>query len=426
MNPTTTTTTTTSHRRRPHRSRRALAAAAVVATATAVVLSGTAAASPSPQSAGEPLQILFGSSGNAETNALIAATERFTEASGIEVEVVPAQDLRQQLTQGFAGGDPPDVFYLSPEEARSFQDSLYPYGSEIEDIDDFYPALVDAYTFDDELYCVAKDFSNLGLVINVDAWEAAGLTDADVPTTWDDLATVSQTLTTDDQVGLVISGEAERVGAFMVQAGGWFVNEDGTEATANSEANVEALTYLQDNLLEGNFQFAAQVEAGWGGEAFGTGRAAMTIEGPWIVGALENDFPDINWMAAELPEGPAGPGTLAFTNCWGVAADGNTDGAVELVQFLLQPEEQQAFTEAFGVNPSRISLEEWNAEAQPEKAGFNDGIDYAQGPVAVAGFASALTDFKSQLEGLASGSIGAAEVLDRMQEVTEEVIADQG
>lgn len=417
-------TRTATPRGRRRRSLAAVIAAASLATA-GVAINATPSAAEAPASGGESLQVMFGSSGDAETNALIAATERFTEETGIAVEVIPAQDLRQQLTQAFAGGEPPDVFYLSPEEARSFQDSLYPYGSEIEDVDDFYPALVDAYTIDEELYCIAKDFSNLGLVINTDAWEAAGLTDDDIPTTWDELAEVSQTLTTGDQVGLVIGGEAERVGAFMVQAGGWFVNEDGTEATATSDGNVEALTYIQDNILNGNFQFAAQVEAGWGGEAFGTGRAAMTIEGPWIVGALENDFPDINWMAAELPEGPAGQGTLTFTNCWGVAAEGNTDGAVDLVKFLLRPEEQQAFTEAFGVNPSRISLEEWNAEAQPEKAGFNAGIEYAQGPVAVPGFASVITDFKAQLEGLASGSVGPAEVLDRLQQVTEEVIADQ-
>ena len=36
-----------------------------------------------------------------------ASAERFTEATGTPVEIIPAQDLVQQLTQGFAGGDPP-------------------------------------------------------------------------------------------------------------------------------------------------------------------------------------------------------------------------------------------------------------------------------------------------------------------------------
>ena len=281
---------------------------------------------------GEGLQVLFGSSGEAETAAIIASAERFTEATGTPVDVIPAQDLRQQLTQAFAGGSPPDVFYLSPEEARTFQDSLFPYGDQIEDIDDFYPALLESYTIDDQLYCVPKDFSNLALVINTTAWEAAGLTDDDIPTTWDELTAISTQLTSGEQTGLVFGGEIERIGAFLRQAGGWIVNEDMTEATAESDEHREALTYVQDNVLAGNFQYAAHVEAGWGGEAFGTGKGAMTIEGPWIVGALQNDFPDVSWQAAELPEGPAGPGTLTFSNCWGIAADGDTANTVELVR----------------------------------------------------------------------------------------------
>jgi multiple sugar transport system substrate-binding protein len=317
------------------------------------------------------------------------------------------------------------VFYLSPEQTRQFQDSLFAYGDQIEDVDDFYPALIEAYTVDDTLYCLPKDFSNLALVINTDAWEAAGLTDADIPTTWDELAQVAETLTTDEQAGLVYTGEADRVGAFMVQAGGWFTNEDQTEATANSPENEEALAFLQENLTAGTFQHAADVEAGWGGEAFGTGKGAMTVEGPWIVGAISADYPDVNWAAAELPEGPAGKGTLTFSNCWGVAAAGDTENAVELVQHFTSPEEQQAFTEGFGVNPSRISLEEWNADAQPEKAAFNAGVEYAKAPPSLPGFASVKTDFMSQLESLASGAATPAEVLERLQQTTEEVIADQ-
>ena len=151
----------------------------------------------------------------------------------------------------------------------------------------------------------------------------------------------------------------------------------------------------------------------------------MTVEGPWIVGALGADWPDVQWQGAELPEGPAGKGTLTFSNCWGVAADGDTEGAVELVKHFTSAEEQQAFTEAFGVSPSRVSLEEWNAEAQPEKAAFNAGVDYAKAPPSLPGFASVKTDFNAQLESLRTGSATPADVLERLQQTTEEVIADQ-
>lgn len=397
------------------------------ALASAIVSPAVSASSP-PGTGAEisgSIQVLFGTSGDAETTALTEAAARFTEQTGVAVEVVPAQDLTQQLTQGFAGGEPPDVFYLAPENAQLFKDSLYPYGDQIDDIDDYYPALTASYTIDDQLYCVPKDFSNLALVVNQEAWDAAGLTDADVPTTWDQLATVSQTLTTDTQAGLVFGGEADRVGAFFVQAGGWYTNDDQTEATANSEEMVSALTYVQENVTAGNFQFAAQVDAGWGGEAFGTGAAAMTIEGPWITGALRNDYPDVSWFAADLPEGPGGPGTLTFSNCWGVAADGNTAAAVEFVKFVSSAEEQQSFSTAFGVIPPRASLAEWYAESQPDNVAFADSIDSARGVVTLPGFAAVKSDFNSELQGLGEGSTSPEDLAERLQETTQEAIEDQ-
>lgn len=91
-----------------------------------------------------------------------------------------------------------------------------------------------------KFYCAPKDFSTLQLVINDKLWKAAGLTEADYPKTWDDLATVGRKLTQGKVKGLTFSPEIQRVGAFLAQGGGGLVT-DG-KATANSKANVEALT----------------------------------------------------------------------------------------------------------------------------------------------------------------------------------------
>lgn len=413
--------------RRTPRTRRTRRGRPVLAALSAALLITTAAACGGGESGGTTsLQVLIGSSGEAETAAVTAAAERFTEDSGIDVEVVPAQDLAQQLTQGFAGGNPPDVFYVDPIQVRQFADSLYPYGAQVDDLDDFQSQLVESYTIDDEVYCVPKDGGALALVINTDAWEAAGLTEDDYPTTWEDLTAVSETLTTGDQVGLAFNADRNVAGTFMLQAGGWFVNDDLTEATADSSENVEALTYMQENLSNGNFQFASQLDAEWGGEAFGTGKAAMTIEGPWIIGSLTNDYPDINWTAVELPEGPGGPGTMQFSNCWGIAADSSdTDAAVQLVEHLTSPEEQQAFAEAFGPTPSRASLQDWFVESQPEATAFTAGVDYSEAPVPLPSFTSVLDDFNSQLPDLASGATTPEEILGRLQ-ANEEAALSEG
>ena len=65
------------------------------------------------------LEVLIASSGDAETAFVTDTAEAWAKESGNTVEVVVAQDLPQQLSQGFAGGNPPDVFYV---DAARFAD----------------------------------------------------------------------------------------------------------------------------------------------------------------------------------------------------------------------------------------------------------------------------------------------------------------
>ncbi|MFO7292428.1 MAG: ABC transporter substrate-binding protein [Actinomycetes bacterium] len=355
---------------------------------------------------GGSMTMLIGSSGDAETNAVQAAVDAWGEESGVSVEVIAANDLTQQLGQGFSGGNPPDIFYMSWDQFQTYAANGYlePYAEELSNADAYYQSLRDTFTYDGTFYCAPKDFSTLGLVINTDAWEEAGLTDDDIPTNWDELAQVAEALTTDSRAGLSFGLEYARIGVFMNQAGGSLVSEDGTTATADSPENLQALEYVQSLVEAGSLRFPSELGAGWAGEAFGQQTAAMVIEGPWINGALANDYPDVNYRVVELPEGPAGPSTFVFTNCWGIPAGSETrDLAVDLVEFLTSDEQQLAFSEAFGVIPSTESAAAVYAEQFPENEAFVAGNDYSVSPIAFAGAAEVIADFNASLEGFATG-----------------------
>src|SRR5699024_103095 len=169
---------------------------------------------------GEGLTVLIGSSGDAETKAVQDAVAAWTEESGTPVEVIPASDLDQQLAQGFASGSPADVFYLSTDALAGYvtNGSLAPYGDDVDTTGDFYPALIEAFTLDGHLYGLPKDVSTLALLINEDLWEAAGLTEEDVPTDWDQLAEVAGRAGSEGVAGLTMSTEYQRIGAFMAAA----------------------------------------------------------------------------------------------------------------------------------------------------------------------------------------------------------------
>lgn len=356
-----------------------------------------------PAEGGADLTILIGSSGDAETNLVNDLVAEWSAESGVNAEVVVASDLNQQLSQGFSSDNPPDLFYLSTDQMAAYAatDSLEPYAESLSNADDFYPNLREAFSYDGQFMCAPKDFSTLALIINEDMWTEAGLTDDDIPTTWEELTAVAEQLTTDDRVGLGYGPEVQRIGVFMAQAGGAFVDEDGTTAVVDSPENAEALQYVKDQMAAGTFSYSSDLGAGWGGEAFGNGLAAMVVEGNWITGAMTNDFPDVNYMVAELPEGPSGNGTIQYTNCWGMAAlSDNIPGATALVEHLTSTESQLAAAEAFGVMPSVVSAaEDWKA-AYPELAAFIDGAEYAINLPSQPGTGDVIGDFNAQLETL--------------------------
>ncbi|WAC67064.1 extracellular solute-binding protein [Agrococcus sp. SL85] len=395
-----------------------VALAGALALVLASCSSGGGAGESAEPETGQALTMLIGSSGEAETAAVQAAADAWGEETGNTVEVIAASDLNQELAQGFAGDQAPDVFYMGWDQFQTYADDgfLEPYAGSLANAGDFYPALVDTFSFDGEFVCAPKDFSTLGLVINTQLWADAGLTDDDIPTTWEELQSVAETLTTGDVTGLSMGAEYARVGTFMAQAGGGLM--DGDAVTANSPENVEALEYVQGLLASGALAWPADLGAGWGGEAFGNQSAAMVIEGPWINGALENDFPDVEFQVAELPAGPAGQGTFTFSNCWGIPEGQDTaETAQDLVAFLTSDEQQLAFSDAFGVIPSTQGAAATYAETYPENAAFVAGAEYAESPVAFKGAADVVSEFNNAITTL--GDADAQAVLDQLQSQLE-------
>ncbi|WP_157245403.1 sugar ABC transporter substrate-binding protein [Nonomuraea typhae] len=401
-----------------------------IPAAAAVLLSATACgsgfddrrAAPKQRTGGPAaLQVLMASSGDAETAAVKQAAAEWAAAGGNTATVTPAQDIHQQLGQALAGSSPPDVFYV---DAARFADyasvgALEPYAGKLSGSQDFYPTLRETFTYNGTFYCAPKDFSTLALIVNDELWKKNGLGPGDIPATWEELAAVTKKIK--GVTPLAFGETRDRLGVFMVAAGGWITSEDGKQATGDSPENLAALEYVKGLLAGKRIQYAKALDAEWGGEAFGKGKAAMTIEGNWIRGAMRADYPDVAYSVHELPAGPKGKGTLSFTNCWGIAArSANKAAAVDFVEAMTRPERQLAFARAFGVMPSRQSAKDAYLKEFPGDAAFVNGAAYAQGPVNVPKMDSVLADFDTGLQQLAAKD--PKEILARLQKNTESAL----
>jgi multiple sugar transport system substrate-binding protein len=409
-------------------------AALVVCAAVTAVTPASALASSAPKLTGKlhgvTLTFMFGSSGAAETTADKTAVAAWAKQSGNKVNVIVASNLTQQLTEAFAGGTPPDVFYGSTTIFESLvkNGDLLASGNLVAPASSFYPALVQAFTYNHTWYCVPKDSSTLALEVNVADWKAAGLTNADLPTTWAKLASDAKAMTKGKVTGLVLSNTLDRLGAFFAENGGSYMNSGDTKFTFDSAQNVAALKWVQDLAKTGALKFSPQVDAGWGGQAIGDGSAAMTVEGNWIIGAMQSTYPKVQYEVLPMPAGPSGKhGTLVFTNCWGIAAQSkNTAAAVSLVKYLSSTAQQIKFANAFGVMPSRpAAAKAWASEHTtmiasgneiPNVAPFVQGDAYSVPQVETLGFPTVQSAFDSQVEGLATGSSNPAQMLSQLQQ----------
>lgn len=338
----------------------------------------TEAASDGASLAGADLSLWGWASSEVEDTQLTALVDQFNTDTGANATFEPQPEYDTALQAALVAGEPPDVFYVDSARLPDLVDSQalapVPDGA-LSDPDDIYPALRDVFTVDGTWYCPPKDFSTLGLIYDPVALADAGV---EVPTTWEELAAAAEALTTDDRVGLSYGAEYARAGAFLFQADADILTSDGTAVAIDSDGAREGLQFLADLHEAGYAKPPADIDTGWGGEAFATGAAAMTIEGNWIVPFLGQNFPELEWEVAEMPQGPNGPGTFAFTVCYGVAADAdNPDQSWALVEYLTNAAGAAAWTSGFQVMPARESVAAaWLAD-NPELEAFVNGADYA-------------------------------------------------
>ncbi len=387
--------------------------------ATIVSLAGTATAQ------GTINLVLWGGvSGQTETDAVNQVVANFNKANpGIQAKFVVQSDMTTNLNKALAAGTPPDVFYVDSNDLANeiASGALTPIGDKIDNVSDFYPSLVAAFTVNGKFYCPPKDFSTLALQINTDMMAAAGIKNP--PTTWDEFAADAKAMTNSNVAGFVENTDVARWLAWLYAAGGSVTDANFTKMTINSPEGLTALKAWTDLFINGYAKKSADVGAGWPGDAFEKGKAAMTAEGNWILGDAKKNAPNLKYISAPLPAGPKGQATMAFTVCYGVAAAGkNIDAATKFVNFLVSPDSMKIVTETLGVMPSRQSLaSEWLAK-YPDQKVYLDGAAYAHRWGFVPGFNAVTDDINKQIDLVEAGSETPADALAEIEKTGNDVL----
>ena len=146
--------------------------------------------------------------------------------------------------------------------------------------------------------------NNLALFYNKDLFRAAGLDPDSPPTTWDELVEYGKKLTKADgsifgfemysQVDETGEGLTWNLQPYLWQAGADFLTDSYSRPGFNNEEGEKALQFIVDLFQKEKVAGLARKDS------FGMGRAAMVVNGPWMIGIWQ-DSVSFEFGTAPIP-----------------------------------------------------------------------------------------------------------------------------
>ena len=337
----------------------------------------------------------------------------------IKYEPIPS-DYATKLQTDIAAGSAADVFYVDSMAAPDFMVNnalldLTGYMSEAGvKVEDFYPGLIGAFQMNGMTYGLPKDWSSLAMIYNSDKVTT-------VPTTWDELRAAGQALA--DEAGeprINIPSDIARYFAFHYAAGATVISDDGSAIQINTPEAATALEFYYGLYRDGLASTPADAGAEWPGDAIAKGYADIVFEGNWVFPFLQSNAPDLKFGIAEMPAGPAGKATLAFTVSFSAYAQTQVpEQSWSLINYLTGPEGMGKWTSLGLAMPARIGLAEAWAAQFPERQPFLTSGEYARGWQVGPGGQAFLGDANAEMQGLFAETQDVATTLTNMQTAAE-------
>lgn len=277
----------------------------VAAASCAVAMVATLAACSGGDEAtqdGDALTVAYWNYGEAAETANKALAAEFSAANdGVEVTLKPiAGDnwgaYYANLATLIAGGERLDLAYTASEGIKFLDENglIVPVNEYLDEEGsaelkaDIAPALLDSFSIEGDIAAVPNGFNNMVIYYNTAAFDAAGVAYPDEDWTWEDFRETATALSADedgdgvtDRYGFAWASNEIFPGIlpWVANAGGNLVNDDVSEATADSAPVVEAVTFL-NGLIEDGIA-AAPSPMGDIFTAFQNGSVAMFGAGRW-------------------------------------------------------------------------------------------------------------------------------------------------
>ncbi|MGX7163866.1 extracellular solute-binding protein [Enterococcus massiliensis] len=261
----------------------------------------------------------------------------------VTIKVVnhPWEDYWTKLPLALKGKNGPAVFNIHNSQHDLLIPYLQPYDIDTEELKADFTS-VDPHVIDGNVYYIDSMINTGNIYYNKDLWKEAGLTDADIPKTWDQFREVAKKLTKKDgdkitQAGFNWNGETYSAiyQGLNYQKGELLFKEDGKVANYDNDTTKENLQFLLDLYNEdqvGSKDFGADSS-----QSFGNGQSAMVYKWGFYLNELNTNYPDIDFGVFATPT-PDESVPMAYDRYNGESTPGINKN---------QTEEQQAVAQDF-------------------------------------------------------------------------------
>ncbi len=330
----------------------------------------------------------------------------------VKVTVSDWDTYWDKLQTGIAGGDAPDVFAMDgplfPDyQSRDVLLDLKPYidksGYDLGQLAD--QAVADFKTAGGQ-FGLPRDLNVIALFYNKKMFDAASLPYPDDTWDWAKLVEVGKKLTVDsngdgktDQWGLYTeTSDMENYWSSLVwQNGGDVLAPDRKSTVLGTDQAVGGIQFLQDLIWKNKIVPDPALFAETG-DAFEQGKAAMEINGSWLVAT--DQAAGLDFGIAPLPTGPAGRATsINPTGAVVYAGSKSPAAAWEFAKYLASPAAQTKLMELRASLPANKDV-----LAGPFGASFDgakvlaDAIAYAHIKPSFKGYDNFATTLQTELD----------------------------
>lgn len=279
----------------------------------------------------------------------------------------PYDDYWTKLPLALQGSNGPAIFNVHNSYHENLINYLAPYDIPVEDLEEDFVG-VSAHVIDGKVYYTDYGMMTATMYYNKAMWSAAGLTEADIPTTWDQFREVAKKLTIRDEKGdLIQAGFSFNGGAqgdvlgMQYQYGQNLFTEDG-KVTFNNDA-IKTVVQRMKDIYEvdgsGDYNFGNN-----SGDNFGQGMIAMYLGWGFMHGLFQALWPETEFGSFEIPT-PTEDVPYAYhryngESTFGINKNAPADQqavAQDIVRFFLANDQlQKEFVLANSIFPAKKSL----------------------------------------------------------------------